>query len=272
MKYQAVQPRLRFVDNNGNALSGGKVYTYATGTSTPLATYTDAGGSSANANPVILDSRGEADIWLTQDVAYRFVVKTSADVLIDTTDDIWSIATTAGNTSFTSNITGAVTRTVDSKLKDWISVQDVGITPDGSTDNTTALINLAGDITKLQIIPPNTKFNRKTLIDGMPTDVVFLDLSVINDFTSAGETTKHIGIISGDEAVNDTHWSISSGHHAVLALNNFGASGTASATARKGSIVWNVGQYQLGSTDKRGFRIGAMLQFTSYGLKRRGNP
>lgn len=88
MKFQAIPPRLRFVDNNGNALAGGKVYTYTAGTTTPLATYTDSTGATANANPVILDSRGEADIWLSDDRYYKFVVKTSADVEIDTTDNI----------------------------------------------------------------------------------------------------------------------------------------------------------------------------------------
>lgn len=45
-------------------LVGGKVYFYAAGTSTPKDTYTDEGGLTANTNPVILDGRGEADIWL----------------------------------------------------------------------------------------------------------------------------------------------------------------------------------------------------------------
>jgi hypothetical protein len=52
--------------------SGGFVYTYAAGSSTPIATYTATGAT--NLNPVILDSRGSADIWLTPNVGYKFNV------------------------------------------------------------------------------------------------------------------------------------------------------------------------------------------------------
>jgi hypothetical protein len=63
--------KLRFVDNNGVPLAGGKVFTYAPGSTTKQATYTDAGGATPNPNPVILDSRGEAAIWFDQTLAYK---------------------------------------------------------------------------------------------------------------------------------------------------------------------------------------------------------
>lgn len=53
-----------FTISGGAALAGGKVYTYAAGTSTPKASYTDFGGLTPNTNPVILDSAGQANIWL----------------------------------------------------------------------------------------------------------------------------------------------------------------------------------------------------------------
>jgi hypothetical protein len=56
--------RHRFWDNSGNPLAGGLVYTYGAGSSTPLASYTDAGGLTPNTNPIILDAKGEANIWL----------------------------------------------------------------------------------------------------------------------------------------------------------------------------------------------------------------
>ena len=55
----------QFFDNDGAPLAGGKVYSYTAGTSTPLATYTDQGGATPNANPVILDANGEANIWVS---------------------------------------------------------------------------------------------------------------------------------------------------------------------------------------------------------------
>ena len=80
-------PVMQFLDADGNPLVGGKVYTYAAGTSTPLATYTNQGGGTANANPVILDSRGEAAIWFDA-VGYKIILQTSADVLIWTADNV----------------------------------------------------------------------------------------------------------------------------------------------------------------------------------------
>jgi hypothetical protein len=80
-------PKLQFFDNNGNPLVGGKLFTYAAGTTTPLATYTDSTGLTPNTNPIILDSRGEANVWLTAG-AYKFELKTTANALIWTVDNI----------------------------------------------------------------------------------------------------------------------------------------------------------------------------------------
>lgn len=80
-------PKLQFFDNNGVPLVGGKLYTYAAGTTTPLATYTDASAGTPNTNPIILDSRGEANVWLSA-TTYKFVLKDSTDVTIWTVDNI----------------------------------------------------------------------------------------------------------------------------------------------------------------------------------------
>ena len=58
----------QFFDNNGNPLSGGKLYTYAAGTTTPKTTYTSITGLTAHTNPIVLDSAGRVatgEIWLT---------------------------------------------------------------------------------------------------------------------------------------------------------------------------------------------------------------
>lgn len=60
-------------------LVGGKVYFYEAGTTTPKDTYTSSTGLVANTNPVILNSRGEADIWLGSG-AYKMVVTDASDV------------------------------------------------------------------------------------------------------------------------------------------------------------------------------------------------
>jgi hypothetical protein len=84
----------QFFDNNGVILSGGKLFTYAAGTTTPLTSYTTNAGNVARTNPIILDSAGRVpdggEIWITS-AAYKFVLKTSADVLIATYDNISGI-------------------------------------------------------------------------------------------------------------------------------------------------------------------------------------
>jgi hypothetical protein len=81
-------PKQQFFDANGDPLVAGKVYTYAGGTTTPIATYTDQAGGTANTNPIILDSRGMANIWLQPTIAYKFVITDENDVPQYTTDNI----------------------------------------------------------------------------------------------------------------------------------------------------------------------------------------
>jgi hypothetical protein len=96
----------QFFDNNGNPLSGGKIYTYEAGTSTPLVTYTSSSGNTAHTNPIILDSAGRVpggEIW-NQLQLYKFVLKTSADVTIATYDNVGSsFNVTAIIANFTGN-------------------------------------------------------------------------------------------------------------------------------------------------------------------------
>lgn len=91
MAFYAFPPKMQFFDTNGDPLSGGKVYTYEVGTTTDKATYptlADAlAETSANANPVILDSRGEAVICLTGPT--KFKIDDSADANIYTEDNFY---------------------------------------------------------------------------------------------------------------------------------------------------------------------------------------
>lgn len=84
----------QFFDNSGNPLTGGKIYTYAAGTTTPQTAYTSSTGSTPHTNPIILDAAGRVpggEIWLTDGLQYKFVLKTSVDVLIATYDNIVGI-------------------------------------------------------------------------------------------------------------------------------------------------------------------------------------
>jgi len=74
------------VDGTGVPYASWKLYTYVTGTTTNLATYSDAGLTASNTNPVVADSNGRmADVYLSA-ARYKLVFKTSADVTIKTID------------------------------------------------------------------------------------------------------------------------------------------------------------------------------------------
>ena len=85
----------QFFDSNGTPLAGGKLYTYAAGTTTPAATYTTYEGTprTENPNPIILDSAGRPpqQIWLESADEYKFVLTTAADNPIWTKDNIPAI-------------------------------------------------------------------------------------------------------------------------------------------------------------------------------------
>ena len=81
-----------FLDNSGNVLTGGKLYTYAAGTTTPQASYTSGTGITFHSNPIILDAAGRVpaggEIWLTDGLQYKFVLTDANDVLIGTWDNL----------------------------------------------------------------------------------------------------------------------------------------------------------------------------------------
>lgn len=83
----------QYFDNNGVPLAGGLIYTYQAGTSTPLATYTDNGGTVANANPIVLDSAGRVpyEIWMFTGYSYKFVIQSATATSIQTLDNLYPI-------------------------------------------------------------------------------------------------------------------------------------------------------------------------------------
>jgi hypothetical protein len=168
-------PKLQFFDANGNPLVGGKLYSYAAGTTTPLATYTGNTTTTANSNPVILNSRGEAGVWLSSSY-YKLKLTDSNDVEIWTVDNVGGFATmadlTAAIAALTASLaassgssmigfiqagTGAVATTAQAKMREQISVKDFGAVGNDSNDDTTSIqaaINYANTIGGDVYFPP----------------------------------------------------------------------------------------------------------------------
>lgn len=186
----------QFFDNNGVMLSGGLLYTYTAGTTTPQATYTSISGDVANTNPIVLNSSGRTpqEIWLLTGFSYKFVLQTSTNVQIGIYDNIPNFSSNVpiindassigyeqgytvnagsfvvgstylisfvGSTNFvaigaaSNNVgiffvatgvgsgtgTAKLSRTVQAKLQESISVLDFGADPTGATDSTASFLS-----------------------------------------------------------------------------------------------------------------------------------
>ena len=77
-------PKFTAIDSNGDPLSGGLLNTYEVGSTTRKDTFKTDAGTTANANPVVLDTLGQADVWLAG--CYRMVL-TDSDILTQWTVD-----------------------------------------------------------------------------------------------------------------------------------------------------------------------------------------
>lgn len=200
-------PKLQFFDANGNPLVGGKLYSYAAGTTTPLATYIDYNGSATNTNPVILDSRGEANVWLSSSY-YKLKLTDSNNVEIWTVDNIGGFATMADMTAAINAVlaslaasggsalvgfiqagTGAVATTVQAKLRQVISVKDFGAVGDDSHDDTTniqAAIDYANSIGGDVYFPAGTyKITNALTIDNSASSSEYYKASIYGDSSAS---------------------------------------------------------------------------------------
>jgi len=182
----------QFFDNNGNPLTGGKLYSYAAGTTTPQATYTSVSGATAHTNPIILDSAGRVatgEIWVTAGQNYKFVLKTSTETTLATWDNITGIngtgiATNAEFVAYDPPFTNAVATNVEAKLAQTVSVKDFGAVGNGVA-NDTAAIQAALDISANVFIPAGTYKCTAALnvtvigqvISGAGRDLTFLDFT-----------------------------------------------------------------------------------------------
>lgn len=98
------------MDANGSLLNAGNLFTYAAGTSTPQATYTDSTGLFANPNPIVLltDGRVPLEIWLVDGLSYKFVLKDSLGNTIGIYDNLYGLAKTTAQENFNVKDFGAI--------------------------------------------------------------------------------------------------------------------------------------------------------------------
>lgn len=216
----------QFFSSNGVPLAGGKIFTYAAGTTTPQATYTSANGATAHANPIILDAAGRVpggEIWLTDGLQYKFVLKDANDITLATYDNVVGInsnfinytneqeiqTATSGQTVFTLTTmqyqpgTGSLSVFVDGVNQYGPGAQYAYVETDSTTVTfvtglhvgasvkfTTTAINAAsyGDAFQISYTPPFTGSAATNVGDKLAQTVDVLD------FVDVGE---HAAIING---------------------------------------------------------------------------
>jgi hypothetical protein len=124
----------QFFDNNGLPLSGGLLYQYQAGSTTPLATYTTNSGATPNSNPIVLDSAGRTpqEVWMQTGYTYKLVLQTSAGVTIQTLDNLYPILQNSSS-SGTTIPTGLITMwsgSIGSIPSGWALCNGANGTPD----------------------------------------------------------------------------------------------------------------------------------------------
>lgn len=82
-------PKHVFLTNDGDPAVGYKLFAYAAGTTTKINTYSNATLTSANTNPIVLDSAGRATIFLDA-VTYKFVLAPPTDT-DPPTSPVWTV-------------------------------------------------------------------------------------------------------------------------------------------------------------------------------------
>ena len=84
----AVSPKKQFFSSAGAPLVNGTVDVFVAGTTTRTNSWQDKAQTTLNTNPITLDSRGEALVWLASTITYKFVLKNSGGVEQYTVDNI----------------------------------------------------------------------------------------------------------------------------------------------------------------------------------------
>lgn len=179
-------PRAKFFFPNTNyPLAGGKLYTYAAGTVTPLATYSDSAGTIPNTNPVILDANGEAAIYLMTGLSYKINLTDASGVQIagypidnmtgadfaanQLRADLANTANTALGDALLGVLqpfTGAIARNQHLKNTDIVTPQDFGAVANAVTDDQAAIVlaaNYASANNKILYMTGNYGISKLTL-------------------------------------------------------------------------------------------------------------
>jgi hypothetical protein len=206
----------QFFDNSGNVLTGGKLYTYAAGTTTPAVTYTQSNGITAHPNPIVLDAAGRVpdsgEIWLSDSILYKFVLKDTNDVQIAVWDNISGI-----NSNFIAyatqneNVTATQGQTV-------FTLSGISYTP--ATDNLVVFVNGSKQVLTLNYI--ETSSTVVTFVDG-------LNVGDVVEFTTASPVATNVvnaaNVIYSPAGTGAVNTNVQDKLREYVSVTDFGATG-----------------------------------------------
>jgi hypothetical protein len=170
-------PVQRFYDNSGFPLVGGKLFTYIAGTTTKQSTFTDSTGGTPNANPTILDYRGEARIWIPPNVAYKYVLSPSTDT-DPPTAPIWTVdqlvssqlitlyggVDTGSANAYVLNFVSNFTAYTDGIIIYWVPA---------NTNTTASTINVNGIGVVNIVNPDGSALSAAEIVANQPAQILF---------------------------------------------------------------------------------------------------
>ena len=244
----------QFFDNNGIPLAGGLLYTYAAGTSTPLATYTTQQATVLNSNPIVLDSAGRVpnEIWLTSTYAYKFVLQNASGV------QVWSYDNLVGiNSNFTAYSLQEQTFTA-TQGQTVFTLTGISYVP--GTNNLSVFVNGSKQIVSTNYL--ETSSTVVTFLTGLNVGDVVDFITAISTSTTA-TTANNISYTQGSTGSTTTN--VQAKLQQTIALTDF--STVAQAITTGGSLYVPAGTYNITSNTDFGtcsltFAEGALFNVT----------
>jgi hypothetical protein len=98
----APTPVFKAWNNLGFPLAFGTLSSFVAGSSTPQATYVDSTGTTQNTNPIVLNARGEANVWLATGLIYKLVLKDPFG------NQIWAVDNVPGGVNLSQQSIGGI--------------------------------------------------------------------------------------------------------------------------------------------------------------------
>lgn len=144
MTSRFIDPIPQFCNDAGEPIAGGKLYFYDSGTTSFRDTYSDAGLTTANANPVILDSAGRPPSIFLQG-NYKLVITDADDVQISTRDPVSGSSTAGEYTDWSITTTYSLNQSVrgsDGEYYVSITNNNLGNDPVSSAVNWSKIVGL----------------------------------------------------------------------------------------------------------------------------------